>query len=256
MMKLISWNVAGRKGKQSHQLEVLLDQKPDIVALQEVTRVTGPLWRKALEQQGFQVADSSALLDDRKYFCLVAAKWAVAASDSLGGDYPERVLSARIKTGAGPLEIHNAHIVPGSSRGLKKIEMFEAIYKRLAQSCAHHRILCGDFNTPQAESTAGVVTTWADRYPDVFDRWNKGELGVLTGLGEFDLPDIFRKLNGYKAKDVTWVWKGKAEHVGRRFDHVFASTRLNARSCRYHHAWREDGLSDHSAIEAVFDPAQ
>lgn len=39
----------------------------------------------------------------------------------------------------------------------------------------------------------------------------------------------------------------------RRFDHVFASDRLWTISCEDVTAWREEGLSDHAAIEAVFE---
>ncbi|MGH8065722.1 MAG: hypothetical protein ACRERE_10925 [Candidatus Entotheonellia bacterium] len=41
---------------------------------------------------------------------------------------------------------------------------------------------------------------------------------------------------------------------GRRFDHVFASTSLNPLSCTYLQKFRESGLSDHAALEAVFLP--
>jgi endonuclease/exonuclease/phosphatase family metal-dependent hydrolase len=42
--------------------------------------------------------------------------------------------------------------------------------------------------------------------------------------------------------------------IGRRFDHVFASTSLNPLSCTYLQKFRESGLSDHAALEAVFLP--
>ena len=38
----------------------------------------------------------------------------------------------------------------------------------------------------------------------------------------------------------------------RRFDHVFASQRLGAYSCRYVDEWRTAGLSDHAAMEVDF----
>jgi len=45
--------------------------------------------------------------------------------------------------------------------------------------------------------------------------------------------------------------RGRAAY---RLDHVIASDSLRATACDYVHEWREAGLSDHSAIEAVFDP--
>ena len=43
----------------------------------------------------------------------------------------------------------------------------------------------------------------------------------------------------------------KAAH---RLDHVLASAGLGPVACDYVHGWREAGLSDHSAIEATFEP--
>ena len=71
-------------------------------------------------------------------------------------------------------------------------------------------------------------------------------------IAQFDLPDVFRGLNGWKACDVSWVAKRGEDEVGRRFDHVFASKNLKAHTCEYVHEWREQRLSDHSAIETVF----
>jgi hypothetical protein len=38
----------------------------------------------------------------------------------------------------------------------------------------------------------------------------------------------------------------------RRFGHIFASARLKTVSCESVTTWRENGLSDHAAIEATF----
>jgi len=40
-----------------------------------------------------------------------------------------------------------------------------------------------------------------------------------------------------------------------RLDHVLASDGLGLVACDYVHEWRQAGLSDHSAIEAWFEPA-
>ncbi len=46
--------------------------------------------------------------------------------------------------------------------------------------------------------------------------------------------------------------EGGERQEGRRYDHIFASRKLAETSCHYEHPWREQGLSDHSAIEADF----
>jgi len=57
----------------------------------------------------------------------------------------------------------------------------------------------------------------------------------------------------YEVDACSWVVRRKGLVRRRRFDHVFASEWLKATSCEYVTAWREAGLSDHAAIEAVFE---
>jgi exonuclease III len=255
-VRLISWNVAGRRGKQAAQAGALLARKPDVVALQEVTMGTVARWRKGLAGAGLTACvDSSECLAERTYFNLLAARYPLEPLPALTIPFPERVLGAVAASPWGPVEIHVAHLPPGVTRGLIKVETFEAIATALrAPPRTAHRILCGDFNTPQSEATDGRVQTWADHHPRWRQRWEAAERSVLTGLGASDLPDVFRQLNGYAPRDVSWVWKGRGREVGRRFDHVFASRSLNAVRCQYVHDWRLAGLSDHSAIEVNFRP--
>ena len=112
------------------------------------------------------------------------------------------------------------------------------------------RILCGDFNTPQEERTNGETITFGD-----VPRWREAEWNVLRGLSGFDLSDVYRKLHGYRRQDFSWCWQDRSKGVaiGRRFDHIFASERLNATSCEYLHDLRGSKYSDHSAIEAIFE---
>jgi exonuclease III len=45
---------------------------------------------------------------------------------------------------------------------------------------------------------------------------------------------------------------GRRRPGGWRIDQIFASPPLCPIACRYHHAWRDPELSDHSALEAEF----
>jgi exonuclease III len=159
-----------------------------------------------------------------------------------------------------PLEVHTTHVPPGASHDWLKICTLEGIFHRLARACPFPRVLCGDFNTPQDELPTGEVITWGQRkmtdglyaIPRGKERWDRGERDVLVGLGGFDLPDVYRLLHGYGASEFSWFWKAKEREIGRRFDHVFASRRLNATACRYLHGPRVVGLSDHAPVEVDF----
>ena len=51
-MRVVSWNVARRSSRLAEQAAALAGRDPDVVALQEVTNRTLPLWRAALETIG------------------------------------------------------------------------------------------------------------------------------------------------------------------------------------------------------------
>jgi len=53
--------------------------------------------------------------------------------------------------------------------------MFEAIYKKLARNVEHHRILCGDFNSPLQEMADGQIMTCDQETPGIRRRYIIGE---------------------------------------------------------------------------------
>ena len=255
-IKLISWNVAGRSVKLADQAAALGRQDADVICLQEVRATSLPRWRAALERLGFTAfSDSSEFIGDRRFFCLTASRWEHVELPAIPAPHPERVLSLVIEAPAGQLELHNAHVPPAQSRGFTKVETCEAIYYALARPSDRHRVLCGDFNTPRFETGEGELITFASNHPEHLQRWDAAERSLLEGLAEWDLRDCFRALHGYDRQDVSWVFHTRSRRKsGHRLDHVLASAGLRPSFCDYHHGWREAGLSDHSAMEAVFEP--
>jgi exonuclease III len=254
-LRLLSWNVAGRTTLQARQAEAVSRREADLVCLQEVRPSTAGEWARALAGDGLVFAlDSSEFRDGRRLFNLTASRWQLRALAPVGAPQPERVLSTLVDTRAGPIELHNAHVPPAQSNGLAKVETCEALFERLTRPSENHRILCGDLNTPRFETEFGEVETFASNHPDQEARWDAAERSLLVGLSEWGLDDVFRGLNGYDRRDVSWVMHTRwARRAGHRLDHVLASSELNPVDCDYLHDWREAGLSDHSAIEADFD---
>jgi exonuclease III len=136
-----------------------------------------------------------------------------------------------------------------------KPQTLRAIRDALDVASPAARIVCGDLNTPRRELPDGEVMSFArdtygrlreDRGPD----WDAAELAVVPGLRELGYRDAYRSLHGYGRPDPSWTWKRIAGHSGGwRLDHVFTSAELEPVACTYHHTWRDDGLSDHSALE-------
>lgn len=274
-MKIISWNVANRIRKRQLQLEALVIREPDIIGLQEVTCRTLPLWVEGLQKEGYITILSFDLLSGSKsrfiglyrYGVLIASRWPLTSinQSSLKIPWQERLVSVLIHSPNVDFEFHVAHIPCEASHSWLKIDTFEEIFKYLTRSsCNCPRILCGDFNSPQAETKSGEVITWgqkilADGQVRLINRarrgdaWDAGERSVIEGLAEYGLCDIFRLLNGYESEEFSWVLRRKGKIISRRrFDHIFASKRFNPVSCQYIHSFREESFSDHSAIEATF----
>jgi exonuclease III len=260
-LRLITWNVARRATRLAEQAHALAARAPDIVALQEVTRRTEPLWTRAFELLGLVHVRSGFTGDTTRS----PAMWVMLASRVPLGDASvtlavprtESAVAARAQTDLGPVEVHCVH-VPNAANGWVKVRTLEAIRDGLAAAPSGARVLCGDLNIPRRELPDGETISFARDTrgrlrADRGEEWDRAELGVVPGLRELGYADAFRALHGYAAREPSWTWKRIAGHGGGwRLDHIFASPPLRPVACRYHHEWRERDLSDHSALEADF----
>ncbi len=269
--KTISWNVAGRVRKQPHQIDSVIQVDADIIALQEITPTTHSRWMSGLSDAGYAVIgsidlveDKSILIGGRRYGVIIASRWGFDSishgTDSIPWD--ERLLSVMVDSPFGPIEIHNIHMPAGVSHGVIKIQTFEGLYQYLANLSDGLRLLCGDFNSPRKEYPDDRILFWGKskrdhqgvliNEPD--DRQANAERSVITGLAEYDLADVYRSLHGYEDQNYSWVHKWRERRSFRRFDHIFASSRLNPTRCEYRHDFLDARLSDHAPIQAEFAP--
>lgn len=274
-MKLMSWNLAGRRNKVGRQVEAIRSCSPDIFAGQEVTRHSLPTIVELFKDaglrhviDGFSLSPNPDLLvGPRRYGLIIASRFPLRSlpPSDFPVPWPERILSCEVIVGEHSVELHTAHVPPGSSNGWIKIETFEGIHQRLRRHENRARILCGDFNSPDVEFRDGRVKFFGQNVRSdgaivpqrhkgqPLGRWGDGERSVILDLAEYDLPDVFRHIHGYEMREASWLFSRKGKVIARRFDHIFASLKLQPLSCEYLHAFRVDGLSDHSPIIATFD---
>ena len=262
-MRIVSWNVARRSSRLAEQAAALARREPDVVALQEVTSRTLPLWRAALQTIGITHVRSSLDRADparmpaapRSTGVLLGSRMPLGDASPLPVLWPETALAALSSSaGTGTVELYCVH-VPNAANGWVKVRTLEAIRGGLATPRRSPRVLCGDLNTPRRELPDGEVISFARDSrgrlrPERGSEWDEAELGVVPGLRELGFRDAFRALHGYAKREPSWTWRRIAGHDGGwRLDHIFASEDLGPASAAYHHAWREQGLSDHSALE-------
>jgi exonuclease III len=255
VLRLITWNVARRVSGLAEQARALAAREPDVVALQEITRRTHPLWCRAFELLGLTYVRASALGTGTRTVVMIASRYPLEdVADPLPVPRPESALSVVLRSASGPLEIHCAH-VPNAANGWVKVETLQALRRGLGSPAAAPRVLCGDLNTPRRELPDGRTISFARDSrarlrPERGEEWDAAELGVVPGLRDLGFHDAYRTLHGYASPSPSWTWKRIAGHNGGwRLDHVFVSQELAPLACDYHHDWREQGLSDHSALE-------
>jgi exonuclease III len=262
-MRIVTWNVARRRSRLAEQAAVLAGREPDVVALQEISDRTLPLWRAALGTIGIahvraslEGADAARVPATRRSTgVILGSRTPLAGTTALPVPWAETAIAAVASSmRAGAFELHCVH-VPNAANGWVKVRTLQAIRRGLAAAPPGPRVLCGDLNTPRRELPGGEVISFARDSrgrlrPERGSEWDGAELGVVPGLRELGYRDAFRSLHGYAHCEPSWTWRRIAGHDGGwRLDHLFASEELDPISATYHHAWREEGLSDHSALE-------
>ena len=262
-LRVLTWNVARRTSRLVEQATALGARDLDVLALQEVTAQSLPLWQAACRTLGFvhvasslERADSARAPAARRHTgVLVASRTSLTeAATQLAVPWPETALGMATETTRGPVEIHCVH-VPNAANGWVKVRTLQAIREGLEAAPPGPRVLCGDLNTPRRELADGKVVSFGRDSRGRLRRergeeWDHAELGVVPGLRDLGYRDAFRTLHGYRERSPSWTWRQIAGHDGGwRLDHLFASADLRPLAAHYHHAWRDDGLSDHAALE-------
>jgi exodeoxyribonuclease III len=250
-VRLITWNVAGRVTRQPEQAEVIERAGADVVALQEVTARTLPLWRDAFARIGLEASETA--LDGapraggrRVLGVLTAAREPLRRLDPPEVPWPERIVCCAL----GDVEILNLHSPIAPAPELAKIRTHEAVAAYLADGAGRARVLCGDLNTPRRELPDGDVVTFAydsarRLRPERGERWDRAERALVHGLRERGWLDAFRALHGYDEREASWTFRD--DRGGWRLDHVLVDG-LRPVASAYAHDWRRAGLSDHSAL--------
>jgi endonuclease/exonuclease/phosphatase family metal-dependent hydrolase len=266
-LNILTWNI-NRRSAESLAPLAMLDPKPGIVTLQEVTVGQEPAIIRALESMGYSAVSScDAAADEKRYGNIVAVlgpePTVIDPQPNL--PWPQLVLHVHAVTSIGTLPVVTVHIPNGSGNGWGKIEALEVL-RVLVEGCSGQPlILTGDFNEPRhAWQEERVVTFGHER---VGGRWEvesgdwTDEAGKTRVWADWDsaVRWFFESDQRSRLHNAYWDAHGegsmeeshRCHGAPRWFDHVFASPDLAVRSCDFLHTWRNDGLSDHSPLLAT-----
>jgi len=110
-----------------------------------------------------------------------------------------------------------------------------------------------DFGGKRIAGTGQIICegTWTDMYGRKI-RTSDGikRMTYFEGLSDCDLGDVFDQYMAMRIEEYSHYVHKK---TGRRFDHIFGSSSLNAVACDIA-LLREEGLSDHSPLVVIFEP--
>jgi exodeoxyribonuclease III len=235
-MRLLSWNVCAGGGTRCRQVvESLRRYDPDVIALQETlsTRATD-ICHVIAEAGYFHCFSAPRGPKDRGQCVLsrIPAKRVPKPAPPHTSIYPRGWLELELQG----YDLRVAAVY-GPPQGPSVPAFWNAAARWLVRRTTRPFIMLGDFN-------AGASGIDAANY-----RFKAGS--AFTELSNIGLVDLWRREHG-DAQEYTWFSHPNGAGTGRgfRIDHAFASAGVAdlVTSCRYDHAVRERGWSDHSLL--------
>jgi exonuclease III len=244
---LATWNTNFRRDIAT-QVAATLAHNPGIAVFQEVRAASLPELADRFAEAGlphFATSSSSVHGYRMSRYVAVAGRFPFRDAAPVDGPAPETAVCLEIETPQGRFELVGVYVPSIARKDGVKVPMQHAMNARMTHAASRPHIICGDFNSPKAESSDGEVTLF---FKPSRPAEYAGEHALMGGLLEHGLRDAFREANGYADPSPSWFWKNRGRTGGYRLDHIFVSPHFQVRRCWYDHAVREQGLSDHSLM--------
>jgi exonuclease III len=241
-VKLLAWNIQHGGGARIGRIvEEVSAYDPDVVAVTEFRTGPGVALSAGLKERGLPNVETTNPTENQNGIAVLSRtplrriRRCPAPSESLVRwldiDLPEYGFGISV------LHVMAAGSSAKHPLNIAKARFWEAVLRAAEARVQTQFLLVGDWNTGLHRlDETGKTFVCAEHF------------GKLSTLG---WTDMWRHHN----PGVTeWTWysrlKGGVRGNGFRLDHAFATPSLMRRitSCRYSHAPREAGISDHSAM--------
>jgi exodeoxyribonuclease-3 len=253
-MKIATWNVNSMNVRQSHVLEWLAANKPDVLVLQEIKQLTEAFPTAALAEAGY-----TSIANGQKTYNGVAVISRSEPADPITGfpgfdDPQRRVLAATIDG----VRVVDLYIPNGQSVGSEKYEYklrwLNALHDFLADEMSRHEklVVLGDFNIAPADEDVYDPEKWGE---DVL--CSPPERDALRQLMALGLTDVFRKFDQPEKSFSWWDYRaaGFRRNAGLRID-LILTTDAMTRACSASYVDKEprawERPSDHAPVVAEF----
>ena len=247
-MTLITWNVNGIRARYDELRQLVADERPDVLCLQEIKaapeQIPGLLvsaddyWCYWHGARGY----SGVALLIRRELCGECPAFVHPAFD-----HEQRIVIAE----AGGFRIASVYVPNGGKDYPAKLQFLQALAAWVAGSAPPERgiVICGDLNVAREERDVHPK----ERKPNQIGT-RPEERALLESLIGHGLVDVGRALDPDNDNLFTWwaPWRNlRQRNIGWRIDYVLASQALAA-TARLAVSMREFGTSDHAPLAVTF----
>ena len=247
-MKIVTWNVNGIRARQAQVIELMAQEQPDILCLQE------------LKAKPEQVPEALRQLADYWSYWHGAAAYSGVGLHLRKERFPEppafthppfdheaRIVQANL----GDLMVASVYVPNGGKDYAAKLGFLGAMegYATAVREAGRALIVCGDLNVTRTDRDVHPK----ERKPNAIGQ-RADERALLERVLGCGLIDVGRALDPDNDNLFTWwaPWRNlRQRNIGWRLDYVLASEAWarRATSCP---VLREFGTSDHGPVIATF----
>jgi len=257
-IRVVSWNVNGIRARWPRLVELLSEQQPDVVCLQETRCPDHRFPYGQLRDLGYEAQHSSGR-GGAGVAILVRADHEVAER-SLALDHDHAMAAGRwLQVSLNGLTISSVYVPAGSleqeSDAEAKLAFLEAIARQVYGEQERPMLITGDFN---------VAPTDQDVYEPQWltDSSHTGEAereSVREIIQEGELVDVYRQLHPEERGYTCWDQRDGhyARDYGLRIDLALASEHLTpyVTRCEVNHTYRQGRKpSNHAPLEIELEP--
>ena len=249
-VKILSWNVNGLRSRlKNNNLNWFLDEKPDILCLQELKATEDQIPKDFLDIEGYNnYFSSSEVLKGYSGVGIYSKLEPEKVQKSFGdGKFEEE--GRILKADYGDFVLFNLYSPTGASSQedlVHKFDFYEHFLKSMKRLLDEERnvLVCGDFNIAHKEIDLINPKTASKRAGFLPE-----ERAVLDRLVEYGYCDTFRMFNNNGDNYTWWSYSHgcRQNNLGMRLDYFFASESLgeNIQSAYIRH---DIAGSDHCPI--------
>jgi exodeoxyribonuclease III len=242
-MKIVTWNVNGIRARQEQLCDLLEQQRPDVVCLQELKA------EPAQVPERCKLEDYHAYWHGHRGYSGVSLHIRKGTFDSEPAfSHPEFDMETRIvQVDLGKLVLASVYVPNGGKDYQAKIVFMQrlAAWTRALHDAGREIVLCGDMNITRTE----IDVHPRERKPGIIGQRPEERELFAELLGDH-LVDVGRTLDPENENMYTWwaPWRNmRQRNIGWRLDYVLASKSMaeRAQSCAVLAAF---GTSDHAPV--------